>query len=160
MRATLGTPLLLFPTTIVTQVYAHPVFEALENGVGTMVGGSIGKVTVAYDGGSWAMRLFTRSAYVAGVTLVAVMIPFFGGERGCRLQAAAKRRWDSAWMLAASRAYPARRRRPTAPLDTTCTSPGHCAVPCASHPCRVLTAPTMPTLTRRRARAPPRQQPR
>lgn len=62
------------------QVYAHPVFEALETGVGAMVGGSIGKVVVAYDGGSWAMRLFTRSAYVAGVSLVAVMIPFFGGE--------------------------------------------------------------------------------
>ena len=64
------------------QVYAHPVFESMENWMGRRVGGDVKGMRVGYDGGSWVSRLVLRTIYVAICTLIACLIPFFGGA--CR----------------------------------------------------------------------------
>ena len=61
------------------QVYAHPVFESMENWMGRRVGGDVKGMRVGYDGGSWVSRLVLRTIYVVICTLIACLIPFFGG---------------------------------------------------------------------------------
>ncbi len=68
------------------QVYAHPAFEAFESFVGGMFTDGRcccgGIIKIGYDDGGWFARLVLRSAYVAGCTAVACVIPFFGELMG------------------------------------------------------------------------------
>jgi hypothetical protein len=53
-------------------VYTHPVFDWIESAAGKLP--AVGR---AFSYGSWASRLVLRTLYVAIITVVALLIPFF-----------------------------------------------------------------------------------
>jgi hypothetical protein len=55
------------------QVYTHPVFDWIESAAGRVKG--LGSV---FSYGSWPSRLILRTGYVGIITLVAILVPFFG----------------------------------------------------------------------------------
>lgn len=55
------------------QVYTHPIFDWIESGAHRFK-----KFGSVFTYGSWPSRLVIRTLYVALITLVAVLVPFFG----------------------------------------------------------------------------------
>ena len=74
----------LVPPGAFAKVFAHPMFESMENTLVRRMSGGVKGVRIGYEGGSWVSRLVLRAIYVAICTLIACVVPFFGGA--CHLQ--------------------------------------------------------------------------